>query len=144
MKTLIAAILFFSLFIPPAFAVDTYASLDDTSQYITKLLNLINHYRESNRLKPLSFDGKLTILAQNHSADMQRMGVLSHDRFDERFKNSGHNSCVENVAKNYGSPRELFAAWQNSRGHDKNMLATDIKRAGISRVGTYVTFFACN
>ncbi|MGO9380145.1 MAG: CAP domain-containing protein [Dissulfurispiraceae bacterium] len=144
MKIIIAAILFFSLIIQPAYADDTYAYLDDTSQYIYKLLNLINHYRESKRLKPLSFDNKLTILAQNHSADMQRKGVLSHDRFDERFKDSGHNSCVENVAKNYGAPRELFAAWQNSIGHDKNMLATDIKRAGISRVGTYVTFFACN
>ncbi len=144
MKTIIAAIVFFSLFIQPVFAVDTYDYLDDTSHYGKQLLNLINHYRESNRLKPLSFDSKLTILAQNHSADMQRRGVMSHDRFEERFKNSGYNSCVENVAWNYGSPRELFAAWQKSREHDKNMLATDINKAGISRVGTYVTFFACN
>ena len=144
MRLLIAAILFVSLFIQPVFPVNTYAYLDNTSQYIHQLLTIINYYREGNRLKPLSLDGRLTILAQNHSADMQRRGSLSHDRFQERVKHSGHNSCVENVAWNYRSPRELFAAWQNSRGHDKNMLAGDIKRAGISRVGTYVTFFACN
>jgi uncharacterized protein YkwD len=144
MRVIFAAILFVSLLIQPVFTVDTYAYLDNTSQYIHQLITLINHYRESNHLKPLSLDGKLTILAQNHSADMQRRGALSHDRCEARFKHSGHNSCVENVAWNYRSPRELFAAWQNSRGQDKNMLASDIKRAGISRVGTYVTFFACN
>ena len=128
----------------PAFAVDTAMYVDETSHYIKQLLSLINHYRENNRLKPLSFDRKLTILAQGHSADMKKSGPLSHDRFEDRFRKSGHNSCVENVGWNYMSPGELFEAWQNSGGHDKNMLAEDIKRAGISRVGSYVTFFACN
>lgn len=144
MKTVAAAILSIFLLASPAFALDNVAYLGDSSDYIKQILNHINHYRESNRLRPLSFDKKLTALAQNHSADMQRRNALSHDRFDERFKRSGHNSCVENVAWNYRSPKELFEAWQNSRGHDKNMLADDIRRVGISRVGTYVTFFACN
>src|SRR5512135_1421864 len=144
MKTIAAAILSILLLSSPAFAFDQVAYLNDSSQYIKQLLTYINHYRESNRLRPLSLDPKLTRLAQGHSSDMQRTGTLSHDRFDERFRKSGHNSCVENVGWNYKSPRELFAAWQNSRGHDKNMLADDIRRAGISRIGTYVTFFACN
>jgi uncharacterized protein YkwD len=75
---------------------------------------------------------------------MQRKSILSHDLFEERFKKSGHNSCVENVGWNYQSPKELFEAWKNSKGHDQNMVADDIRRAGISRIGTYVTFFACN
>ncbi|MGO9378953.1 MAG: CAP domain-containing protein [Dissulfurispiraceae bacterium] len=144
MKTLIVAILLLSLFIQPTFAVDTSANLDDTSQYIKQLLTLINQYRESKRLAPLSLDNKLTILAHNHTADMQRSGVLSHDGFGERFKSSGRNSCVENVALNNGSPEELFATWQNSTIHDKNLLTTNIKTAGISRVGPYVTFLACD
>lgn len=144
MKTAIAATLFFALFVHPAFAADTYDYPDDTSHYIRGILELINQYRESNRLKPLSLDSKLTILARSHSADMQRRRVLSHDRFEERFRKSGCSSCVENVAWNYESPGDLFAAWQNSREHNNNMLAADIKKAGISRVGTYITFFACN
>ena len=144
MQTLIAAILFFSVFIQPAFAINTSVDLDDTSQYIKQLLNLINQYREINGLNPISLDSKLTILAQKHSADMQRRQVLSHYGFEERFKHSGRNNCVENVAWNYGSANELFATWQNSTLHNKNMLVRNIKSAGISRVGYYITFFACN
>ncbi len=144
MKTVAAVILSVFILTSPAFAFDKVAHLDDSSHFIKQLLNYINHYREAKRLKPLSFDGKLTLLAQNHSADMQRRGTLSHDRFEERFKKSGHNSCVENVGWNYRSPKEQFEAWQHSAGHDQNILDTDIKRAGISRIGTYVTFFACN
>ena len=144
MKTIAAVILSFFLLTSPAFAFDTVASLEDSSHFIGQLLSYINHYRENKRLKPLSFDRELTLLAQNHTADMQRKGALSHDHFQERFKKSGHSSCVENVGWNYRSPKELFEAWQNSRGHDQNMIADDIRKAGISRVGTYVTFFACN
>jgi uncharacterized protein YkwD len=144
MKTVAAVILSIFLLTSPAFAFDTVASLDDSYHFIKQLLNYINHYRETNRLKPLSVDGGLTLLAQNHTADMQRKGILSHDLFEERFKKSGHNSCVENVGWNYQSPKELFEAWKNSKGHDQNMVADDIRRAGISRIGTYVTFFACN
>jgi uncharacterized protein YkwD len=144
MKTVAAVILSIFLLTSPAFAFDTVASLDDSSHFIKQLLNYINHYRETKRLKPLSVDGGLTLLAQNHTADMQRKSILSHDLFEERFKKSGHNSCVENVGWNYQSPKELFEAWKNSKGHDQNMVADDIRRAGISRIGTYVTFFACN
>jgi hypothetical protein len=59
MKTIIAAIVFFSLFIGPVFAVNTYDCLDDTSHYAQQLLKLINNYRESNQLKPLCFDRTL-------------------------------------------------------------------------------------
>jgi uncharacterized protein YkwD len=137
MKTVAAVILSIFLLTSPAFAFDTVASLDDSSHFIKQLLNYINHYRETKRLKPLSVDGGLTLLAQ-------RKSILSHDLFEERFKKSGHNSCVENVGWNYQSPKELFEAWKNSKGHDQNMVADDIRRAGISRIGTYVTFFACN
>lgn len=144
MKLLTTITLCLLVLIQPAFAVDSSVSFEGTSQYSKQLLKLINNYRESKRLKPLFFDTDLTILARSHSVDMQQRGALSHDRFEERFKKSGHNSCVENVGWNYRSSMELFEAWQDSRGHDQNMLAADIKRAGISLIGTYVTFFACN
>jgi uncharacterized protein YkwD len=144
MKIMLASILSICLFLSCASAADRIAYLDDSTHFTKQLLSYINHYRASNRLKPISLDGKLALLAKGHSADMQRRGTLSHDRFDERFRRSGHTSCVENVGWNYGSAKELFEAWQNSRGHDQNMLSEDIRRAGISRIGSYITFFACN
>jgi uncharacterized protein YkwD len=81
MKTFAAVILSIILITSPAFGFDTVAYLDDSTHFTKQLLNYINHYRETKRLKSLSFDGELTLLAQNHTANMQRIGVLSHDRF---------------------------------------------------------------
>jgi len=143
MRIIITALLSAVLLFSAAAASDQAAYISEQSSYSKELLSQINHYRMSHGLKTLSFDKKLAELAQGHCASMQRSGVLCHDNFDQRFKKSGHTSCVENVGWNYSSPKELFVAWKNSSGHDNNMLAGDIQKAGISIVGTYVTFFAC-
>ena len=144
MKIIIAATLSAFLFLSAASASDRSSYINDPSYYIKELLSQINHYRISNGFKTLSFDKNLADLAQGHCADMQRRGVLCHDNFDQRFRKSGHTSCVENVGWNYNSAKELFIAWKNSGGHNKNMLTDDLQRVGISIAGTYVTFFACN
>ena len=70
--------------------------------------------------------------------------MLSHRNFQQRFEQSGHTTCVENIANGYHNPKDLFEAWRNSEGHNMNMLSQDIKIAGISMAGPYVTFFACD
>jgi len=112
--------------------------------YSEELLDLINQYRTNNGLSVLYYDDKLTAIAEGHSTDMYRRNVLSHDHFHERFNQSGSDYCVENVGWNYPTPGDEFNAWRNSEEHNRNMLAGDIRKAGISRVGAYVTFFACN
>jgi len=144
MRCFISAILCAFLILSTASAANTSSYIGDQSYYIKELLAQINRYRMSYGLNPLSFDTRLAGLAREHSSYMQRRGVLCHDNFDRRFRQSGHSSCVENVGFNYRSAQALFIAWKRSRGHDKNMLAGDIQRAGISVSGTYVTFLACD
>lgn len=110
------------------------------------LLGLINRYRSAKKLKPLSSAPQLVELAGEHSHTMQEQERLSHDGFEERFKRAsaeGARGCVENVAWNQQTPQALFDAWRKSSGHNRNMLDRKITRAGISRSGTYTTFFAC-
>jgi uncharacterized protein YkwD len=115
-----------------------------STQFHTNLLSQINHYRARSGLKPLSIDKRLTTIAKGHCSDMNRSQMLSHRNFQQRFEQSGHTTCVENIANGYHNPKELFEAWRNSDGHDKNMLEKDIRLAGISMDGPYVTFFACD
>jgi uncharacterized protein YkwD len=114
------------------------------SAYETMFLTYINQYRIANGLNRLSADESLTILAERHSTYMQGKNVLSHEHFDERFRQSRRSLCVENVGWNYPTPETQFRAWKNSRDHNANLLNKRIKHAGISKVGSYVTFFACN
>jgi len=144
MRVIFAAILFVSLLIQPVFTVDTYAYLDNTSQYIHQLITLINHYRESNHLKPLSLDGKLTILAQNHSADMQRRGALSHDRFEARFKHSGTTSAWRMLPGTTGPQENCLQPGRIQEVTTRICLPVISNGLESPRVGTYVTFFACN
>jgi uncharacterized protein YkwD len=112
--------------------------------YEEELLHNINQYRVMNDLHPLSADETLNRLAENHSLYMNRKNVLSHDDFQERVGICKRSHCVENVGRNYSNPEAQFKAWKKSREHNQNLLNKNIRSAGISRVGAYVTFFACD
>jgi uncharacterized protein YkwD len=124
-----------------AYAADTDGLL---SPFEKKLFRFINQYRVKKGLNPLSTDETLQRLAKTHSLDMNRKDSLCHDLFEERFKKSGRSHCVENVGWNYPTPEAQFQVWKNSRGHNVNLLSRKIKYAGISAVGAYATFFACD
>jgi uncharacterized protein YkwD len=144
MKSVAVFIVSLFMLCVPASAIDTAKHGNDFSHYSKELLDLVNHYRTSRHLKSLSFDRKLMAFARDHSSNMHQREDLNHDGFNERFKKSGRNSCVENVGWNSKTAKEQFLVWKRSAGHDKNMLARDIKKVGISKIGAYVTFFACN
>ncbi len=133
-------ILIIPIFINPAYGLSDKHS----SAYEEKLLSYINQYRVKNGLKPILFDETLNHLAKSHSRYMCDLNDLNHDNFNERFKQCRRLLCVENVGWNYPTPETQFRAWKNSRDHNANLLNKKIKHAGISKVGSYVTFFACN
>ena len=113
------------------------------TEYEFKLRRLINDYRLDNGLTTVDYDPHLHLLAREHSKNMGRFNALSHNGFNERFKKSGYHLAVENVAYNYPNPETQFEGWRHSSGHNRNMLHPGISHAGISKVGNYVTFFAC-
>ena len=127
-------------FLTPAYATDGKAS--DT--YEEKLLHSINQYRADIMSPPILFDKTLHILAEAHSQYMRGSNKLGHTNFEDRYRQCKRNICVENVGWNFMTPEAQFEAWRVSKGHNINMLNKEIRRAGISKVGSYVTFFACD
>ena len=125
----------------PGRSTDTNSLL---SPFEEKLLEFINQYRTNHGLHPLLFDPGLYKLAKKHSTYMDERDELSHDHFDERFEQSGKSFCAENVGWNSRTPDAQFRAWRSSQGHNVNMLNEKVRKAGISRVDAYVTFFTCD
>ncbi len=113
------------------------------SLFETNLRSMINSYRSQSNLAALNLSVDLYQLAEQHSVAMEAADFLSHDGFQQRYQDSGFRTCVENVAWNYQTPESLLAGWQNSSGHDQNLLNAHINYVGLSRVGNYTTFFAC-
>ena len=147
MKDRACLIILISLFIASCVFIPiptTERPVKEYPHYAEELLHLINQYRTSNGLNVLYYDNSLTAIAEGHSTYMYHRNVLSHDHFRERFDQSVSDHCVENVGWNYPTPRDQFNTWRKSEEHNRNMLVGDIRKAGISRVGAYVTFFACN
>jgi uncharacterized protein YkwD len=141
MKVLLVAVTL--LFLAALSAAAQEPATEGVSQYSRTLLEQINLYRQDKGLNPLRFDAHLNHLARNHSYEMFQQKTMSHSHFDERFARSGSRLCVENVGWNYSTPLKQFDAWSRSRGHDQNMLAEGVNKAGIAEIGKYVTFFAC-
>jgi len=113
-------------------------------QFEDELLDMINRYRSTKRLKPLDSSPLYSSLAREHSQIMLERQSMNHDGFEERFRRaSDARSCVENVGWNHETPLSLFNGWRKSPGHNRNMLDRKIKRAGINKTGPYTTFFAC-
>jgi uncharacterized protein YkwD len=115
-----------------------------SSPFEESLLSDINRYRANHGLQPLLFDPGLYELAQEHSSYMHEREKLSHDHFDTRFRRSGSQFCLENVGWNAPTPKAQLDAWKSSSQHNLNMLHKRTRRAGISKVGDTVTFFACD
>jgi uncharacterized protein YkwD len=103
--------------------------------------DLINAYRKSKGLKPVTLNAQLTAAAKEHSRDLARWDRISHYGSDgsnpwDRVKRAGYNARVtaENVGTGQISIDEVMRGWQQSPGHNKNLLMPDVDNMGIALV----------
>jgi uncharacterized protein YkwD len=106
-----------------------------------KARDLINSYRQAKGLKPLKINVALTEAAKAHSRDLAKWDRISHYGSDgsnpwDRVKRTGYNAKVaaENVGTGQASIEEVMKGWQDSPGHNKNLLLTDAVDMGIALV----------
>jgi uncharacterized protein YkwD len=113
-----------------------------------KIFALVNEARVSDGLSPLVRVDTLDALALEHSQDMAKTGILSHDGFDARadsIERSLGSSCVgENVAMGYESAKAFVDGWLNSSGHRANIMNPSYRRTGIGYYKSYATQIFCD
>jgi uncharacterized protein YkwD len=113
----------------------------DTMLDAEKAREAINAYRRKNGLKPLSLNAELTAAAKSHSRDLAKWDRISHYGSDgsnpwDRVKRAGYNARVaaENVGTGQNTFDEVMKGWQQSPGHNKNLLLADADNMGIALV----------
>lgn len=113
----------------------------DTSLNTEHARDLINAYRKQKGLKPLALNAELTAAAKSHSKDLAKWDRISHYGSDgsnpwDRVKRAGYNARVaaENVGTGQASIEEVLKGWQESPGHNKNLLMADVEHMGIALV----------
>ncbi len=107
-------------------------------------VTLINNYRAQNALGPLSIDWEMQASSDWMSNDMGVNAYFSHT--DSLGRDPWTRMCDfgycyntwkgENIAAGYNTAQSVFTAWQNSPGHNANMLGANYTAMGISRVYT--------
>jgi uncharacterized protein YkwD len=111
-------------------------------------LKLINDYRASNGLKALRLDPKLTAAAKVHARDLAKTDRISHYGSDgsspwDRVKRAGYTAKIaaENVGTGQASLQEVFKGWEQSPGHNRNLLLPGAKDMGIALIADPKTEF---
>jgi uncharacterized protein YkwD len=102
---------------------------------------LINKYRKEKGLKPLKLNAELTAAAKAHSRDLAQWDRISHYGSDgsnpwDRVKRTGFHArlAAENVGTGQIDFKEVLRGWEESPGHNKNLLLADATHMGIALV----------
>ena len=106
-----------------------------------KARDIINQYRRDKGLKPLKINPELSEAAKAHSRDLAKWDRISHYGSDgsnpwDRVKRTGYKArlAAENVGTGQVDFAEVFKGWQESPGHNKNLLLSDAQEMGIGLV----------
>jgi len=126
-------------YLTPACAQTNPASEDFTAME-QSILDEVNAYRATKRLKPLQMVSLISEAALKHSKDMGSKKVaFGHDGFDSRMdkvmgKIENANACAENVAFGKFTAQEVVKRWIQSPGHRKNIEGTyNLTGIGVAR-----------
>lgn len=124
-----------------------YAPDDQEALFV----DLINQYRGSLGLGPLSLNYQLGAAADYHSIDMATNNYFDHYLFDgtdpgTNIRNFGYSALPygENIAAGMESAQDVLIAWQNSPGHDAEMRNPNFTEIGVGRAfgeGTYYGWY---
>ncbi|WP_299158063.1 CAP domain-containing protein [uncultured Tenacibaculum sp.] len=119
--TLIATFFFISC---SSDSSDNLNSEENTS--ITQEIHeLINKYRVSKGKSQLIFSKDASSIALKHTKYMINVKKISHDKFDDRFKElqnlDNAIGAAENVASHQKTANQVVQNWINSNGHRKNI-----------------------
>jgi uncharacterized protein YkwD len=118
------------------------------NNYRTGLLNLINQYRQSNGLSPLTMDPCLNNVAQGHAEWMKATNTFSHTGKGNSSPSQrcvGCPSCTntENIFEGWDiTGQDCFNQWKSSPGHNANMLSAATKIGIGCAQGMVVADFA--
>src|SRR5437660_1560261 len=105
-------------------AVVAAAPLDNTGDYIARVVDLTNQEREKAGLEPLNASAELQDAAQGYSEVLASSGCFEHTcgpvpNFADRDGQAGYTGWTalgENIAAGYDTPEDVVAGWMASPG----------------------------
>jgi uncharacterized protein YkwD len=106
----------------------TLAHADDMAE-------MISRYRREHGLSSVKTDPQLTAIAERQAKAMAASGIMDHSvagSFSSRVSSVNANRAAENIAAGTKTWAETFRMWQNSPGHNANLLQARADSVGVA------------
>jgi len=106
----------------------TLAHADDMAE-------MTSHYRREHGLSTVKTDPQLTAVAERQAKAMAASGIMDHSvagSFGSRLSSVNANRAAENIAAGTKTWAETFRMWQNSPGHNANLLQARADSVGVA------------
>ncbi|MBD2091551.1 CAP domain-containing protein [Microcoleus sp. FACHB-1515] len=109
----------------------------NVSNFVRRVWQLTNAFRQQNDLKPLRWNDRLAAAAQQHSQNMATQDFFGHQGLDgtsaqARGSASGYLGGIgENIAAGQTTPRAVVQAWIDSPPHRANLLNSRYRDLGV-------------
>ena len=121
------------------------AHADDTAD----MADMISRYRREHGLTTVKTDPQLTAIAERQAKAMAASGIMDHGvagSFASRMSGVHAGIAAENIAAGTETWAETFHMWQNSPGHNANLLQPRADSVGVAVARNdrtrYKTFWA--
>lgn len=96
---------------------------------------VLSKYRREHGLSAVKTDPELTAVAERQAKAMAATGVMDHGvagSFSARISGVQTTMASENIAAGTKSWAETFRVWQQSRGHNANLLQSKADSVGVA------------
>jgi uncharacterized protein YkwD len=103
---------------------------------------MLSQYRHAHGLAPVKADAQLTAVAERQARAMAARGVMDHNvagAFSTRIAEVAVGGAGENLAEGTTSWADTLQRWEDSSGHNSNLLL-----AGATHVGIAVAYDSKN
>ena len=113
------------------------------------MAQMISQYRREHGLSAVKTDPQLTAIAAHQAKAMAASGVMDHSvagSFASRISGAHTGMAGENIAAGTKTWAETLRSWENSPGHNANLLQSNADSVGVAVARNdqtrYKTFWA--
>jgi Cysteine-rich secretory protein family len=110
-------------------------ALTATLAYAEDMAEMISQYRREHGLSAVKIDPELTAVAERQAKAMAASGIMDHSvagSFASRISGAHTGMAAENIAAGTKTWSDTFRMWQNSSGHNANLLQTQADSLGVA------------
>ena len=118
-----------------AVALGVIVAIMATVAHAEDMAEMISQYRREHGLSTVKIDPQLTAIAERQAKAMAASGIMDHSvagSFGSRLSSVNANRAAENIAAGTKTWAETFRMWQNSPGHNANLLQARADSVGVA------------